>query len=187
MQFGNRPHTPIPPKQKSPATLSVGRHAFVNRAPSLTQKLGDVPLTNESDTQTLITLADGLEVEILGWRQRPSVRYNVRCVSTGTEGWVLANCLRASRDRPRETSPVSNVPRSYNADTKRLRVRSGAQVREAPVLAVRPGTSPTAVEPARDDVPRPCPVCGKEAHPYNLSRNTKGIVVGCYSCSGRRS
>ena len=98
MQCGNRPRVPSLGKPKSPTPLSVGRHAFVNRAPSLTQKLGDVSLTNESYTRTLRTLADGQEMEIPGWRQRPSVHYNVRCVSGGAEGWVVADCLRASRD-----------------------------------------------------------------------------------------
>ena len=187
MQFGNRPRAPILRKPKSPATLSVGRHAFVNRAPSLMQKLGDVSLTDESNTRTLRTLTDGQEVEILGWRQRPSVRYNVRCVSGGAEGWVVADCLRASRDPLPETSPVAGVPILRNAHMGERQVRSGAPARGAPASAVRPVRSPTAVEPARGDVPVPCPVCGKEAHPYNLSRNTKGLVVGCYFCSGRRS
>jgi hypothetical protein len=111
MQYGNRPRALIFRRPKSPAPLSVGRHAFVNRAPSLTQKLGDVSLTDESSTRTLRTLADGQEVEILGWRQRPSVHYNVRCLSGGAEGWVAADCLRASRDPLPETSPVASGSR----------------------------------------------------------------------------
>jgi len=187
MQFGKRSRAPVPPKPKSPATLSVGRHAFVNRAASLTQKLGDVPLTDESDTQTLGTMADGLEVEILGWRQRPSVRYNVRCVSSGTEGWVLANYLRASRDPLPENSPVADVPNGHNADTEERPVRPGGQARRTPLSVVPTGTSSTAAEPAQGNATVSCPVCGKETHPYNLSRNTKGTVMGCYFCSGRRS
>ena len=187
MQFGNRPRAPNLRKPKSPAPLSVGRHVFVNRAPSLTQKLGNVSLTDESNTRTLTTLADGQEVEILGWRQRPSVHYNVRCVSGGAEGWVVADCLRASRDPLPETSPVASVSRRLpSACMQERQVRSVAPARGAPASALRPVRSPAAVEPARDDVPLPCPVCGKEAHPYNLSRNTKGVVVGCYFCSGRR-
>ena len=186
MQFGNRPRALILRRPKSLAPLAVGRHAFVNRAPSLTQKLGDVSLTDENNTRTLRTLTDGQEVEILGWRQRPSVHYNVRCVNGGAEGWVVADCLRASRNPLPQTFPVAGVPRLHHADEER-KVRSGAPARGAPALAVRPVRLPTAVEPARDDLPVPCPVCGKEAHPYNLSRNTKGVVVGCYFCSGRRS
>ena len=186
MQTGNRPRALNLRKPKSPAPLSVGRHVFVNRAPNLRQKLGNVSLTNEGNTRTLSTLADGQEVEILGWRQRPSVHYNVRCVSGGAEGWVVADCLRASRDPLPETSPVADVPRLHNTYTAERQVRSGATARVAPASAVRPVRSTKAVEPARDEVPAPCPVCGKEAHPYNLSRDTKGVVVGCYFCSGRR-
>jgi hypothetical protein len=187
MQFGNRPRALNLRKPKSPAPLSVGRHAFVNRAPSLTQKLGNVFLTNESNTQTLSTLADGQEVEILGWRQRPSVHYNVRCLSGGAEGWVVADCLRASRDPLPETSPVADMPKLHTAYKDERQVRSGAPPRGAPAASgVRPVRSTKAAEPARDEVPAACPVCGKEAHPYNLSRDTKGVVVGCYFCSSRR-
>jgi hypothetical protein len=68
MQFGNSPRTPSLGKPKSLAPTPVGCHAFVNRAPSLMQKLRGVPLTDERDTRTLRALAEGQEVEILGWR-----------------------------------------------------------------------------------------------------------------------
>ena len=109
MQFGDRPRPPIVRKPKSPPPLSVGRHAFVNRITTGKQDPGDVHLTDEHDTQMLRELADGQEVEILGWRQRPRVRYHVRCVSGGTEGWVAAEWLRASRDPLPDTPPAGSV------------------------------------------------------------------------------
>jgi hypothetical protein len=186
MPFDRRPRAPALSKPKSPLPLSVGRHAFVNRAPSLTRTLGAVVLSDEKETRTLRTLADGQEVEILAWRQRPSVRYHVRCLSGDAEGWLAAECLRASRDPLPEAAAAASVPAAATASVEERRVRSGAPARRAPVSAVRPRTVPTTVEPARGEPPVRCPVCGSEVHPYNLSRNTKGAVVGCFLCHGKR-
>jgi hypothetical protein len=184
MQFGNRPRGPGRPNPKSPPPLSVGHRAFVNRVP--TQGLGAVPLTDERDRRTLRTLSDGQEVEILAWRQRPHVRYHVRCVSRGVEGWLDAECLRATRTPLPEAAPVGSVPRPRAANVGDRRMRSRAPASGAPLPVGQPRTPPTAVASARDAAPVPCPVCGEEVHPYNLWRNAKDVVVGCYLCRGRR-
>jgi len=186
MQFGNRPRAPIVGKPKRQAPLSVGCHAFVNRVPNLRQKVDAVPLTDQSYTRTLQTLADGQEVEILGWRQHPSVRYNVRCVSGGAEGWVAAESLRASRDPLPETSAEGSVPRPSAACVEGPRTRPGPRARSTHVAAVPARKTPTGGESARNNSPLPCPVCGALVHPYNLSRNVSGAIVGCLSCHGRR-
>ena len=133
MQFASRPRVPSLGKPKSPAPLPVGCHAFVKRAPSLMQKLGGVPLTEERDARTLRVLADGQEVEILGWRQRPSVCYNVRCVSGGAESWVGAECLRASRNplpdtSLREVSREGSMQMRRNGGCRQVSSANGARV-----------------------------------------------------------
>jgi hypothetical protein len=35
------------------------------------------------------------------------------------------------------------------------------------------------------DEPVDCPICGATVHPYNLSKDPEGQVVGCMNCSGR--
>ena len=71
--------------------------------------LDAVPLTDESGARTLADLVDGQEVEILAWRQRPHVHYQVRCVGSGSDGWVVAEFLRATRERLPETPAAGTV------------------------------------------------------------------------------
>ena len=134
MQFGSRPRVPSLGKPKRPAPLPVGGHAFVNRVPSLMQKLGGVPLTDERDARTLRVLADGQEVEVLGRRQRRHVRYLVRCVSGGAESWVGAECLRASAESApghtflREVSREGSMQMRRNGGCRQVSSANGARV-----------------------------------------------------------
>jgi hypothetical protein len=139
MHFGSRPRIPLARKAKGLMPLSVGRHAFVDRAPSVFRKRGAVILTDQSYTRTLQTLVDGEEVEILGWRQHPSVHYNVRCVGGGAEGWVAAECLRGSRNPVQDPVPGDGTEerQSPSGDGR----QGPAPVRDkrarAPIRAVR--------------------------------------------------
>jgi hypothetical protein len=63
------------------------------------QGLDTVALTDEGGETTLRTLADGLEVELLQWRvawwqESPRMRYHVRDLADGAEGWVWADFLK---------------------------------------------------------------------------------------------
>jgi hypothetical protein len=185
MKFDNRPTIPVLRKPVRLPPISVGRHVFVNGAPNPTERLDPVPLTDDADMRTLRTLTDGEEVEVLAWRQRQPVRYHVRCIADGAEGWVAAESLRASRTPVPEVTPENRasepaapaVPDTRAAPSRRKQ-RGGA----ATVAKI----SPPPVGTPQVDTPVACPVCGEEVHPYNLSRSTKGAVVGCFVCRGRK-
>ena len=166
-------------RSQGPAPLSVGHRAYVNRTPAYMPGLDAVSLTNKDDTAMLEALSDGQEVEILAWRQRPRVRYHVRCISDGATGWVWGEFLRPTREPLPEPAPEPG-PRA--ADRKPRWTALRLQAKRTPASAGPLSTPPEAAEPARDVRPVPCPICRKVVHPYNLSRNSKGVVVGCYVC-----
>jgi len=63
------------------------------------QGLDTVALTDQDGATTRCTLADGLRVELLAWRvawwqEAPRMRYHVRSLGDGAEGWVWADFLK---------------------------------------------------------------------------------------------
>lgn len=187
MQFGNRPPSPVPRKPKSRRLLCVGHRAYVNRVPSQQPEAERVPLINEAGMSTMGELVDGQEVEIVAWRQRPHVRYHVRCISSGAEGWMEAECLRATREVPLEASSTDPAPKTPAVRLEGPEVVSAAPARKTRASAARSKAAAAGVGARKGNATVACPVCGKGTHAYNLTRNTKGAVVGCYSCHVRRS
>lgn len=172
-------------RRTRPAPFSVGRHAVVYQEPARVQGLEAVLLTDEGGTKKLRALTDGQEVEMLAWRvawQRgPRTLYNVRCISDGAVGWVWAEFLRSSQE-PRSGPRFALQPGGRGAGTERRRDRS----RVAPEPSAKPKTELSTLKPSGNERPVPCPVCGGQVHPYNLWGNSKGKVVGCYLCHGKR-
>ncbi len=73
--------------------MAVGQRVFVNSGGN---HPGTVALADESGKiVSAVELADGVEVEVVGWRPRGAsdTRYRVR-TSQGTDGWLPAGNLR---------------------------------------------------------------------------------------------
>jgi hypothetical protein len=91
-----RPVAELPLKKQ--LLLPVGWHAFVNGPKELREAI----LTMHCDGVSVENnLADGEEVEILGWRPRTKdgIRYQIRRLSDGGEWWIAALFLRKTRVR----------------------------------------------------------------------------------------
>jgi hypothetical protein len=183
MRYGNAPGALGKPKRLPP--LSVGHRVFVNGVSA--EGPDTIPLTDEGSVTIPADLVDGQAVEVLAWRQRPHVRYHVRCLSDGVEGWLDARYLRATRAPLPTPSPEERRSIPQGAAPARARDRR-PPARGSRIPVDEPAAPPqAAVESATGDTTLArCSVCGKDVHPYNLSRNPKGVVVGCYFCGGRR-
>jgi hypothetical protein len=116
----------VPPRSATPSprsarnalpVLSVGRRVFVH---SRTESRR-VSLTDEAGNAASLSLADGVEVEIVAWRPRGSAgtRYRVVATANGAEGWVGADELR-----PTETA-VTPPPPSAVATAVDTKARFG--------------------------------------------------------------
>jgi hypothetical protein len=75
-----------------------------------------VPLNDEAGEHVLGSLADGEQVEILGWRPSGShgPRYQVRATNGGLQGWLGVLCLRDPRAATApdpQTTPVAVAER----------------------------------------------------------------------------
>jgi hypothetical protein len=53
-----------------------------------------------------------------------------------------------------------------------------------PVLPAGERETPAVEEPAVQEGPSRCPICGRVVHVYNLHYSTDGRVVGCFMCGG---
>lgn len=99
----------------------MGRQAFVS---SLERRSPGVAVLDASSTTVLGNLADGAEVEILGWVPKGlATRYHVRSVADGIDGWIGVSNLRATRKKPvpgaaatKVSPPVSIPPRMPHFD-----------------------------------------------------------------------
>jgi hypothetical protein len=178
-QFAKRSKDTRPPRGPS---FSVGRKAIVAHERARMLGVHAVVLTDESGTTTLQALADGQEVEMLAWRlawrQGPQMLYRVSCLGDGAVGWVRAELLRGSPEGSRSTGETPR--RSLAVDSGRTRARA-----PRPVADDRPMAEHTA-EPAKPERPVACAVCRREVHPYNLWTDSKGAIIGCYLCKGKK-
>jgi hypothetical protein len=178
-QFAKRSKDHRPPRGP---TFSVGRRAIVAHERARLLGVHAVVLTDESGTTTLQALADGQEVEMLawrlGWQQGPQMLYRVSCLGDGAVGWVRAELLRGSPEQSRSGGEAAR--RSLAMDSGRTRARAAR-----PVADDRPMAEQTA-EPAKPERPVACAVCRREVHPYNLWTDSKGAIIGCYLCKGKK-
>ena len=86
------------PPLKNQLILAVGWRAFVNAPASLRERIITMGADGDAAANTL---ADGDEVEILGWRPRMTdgTRYQIRRLSDGREWWIGVSFLRKARVR----------------------------------------------------------------------------------------
>lgn len=72
-----------------------------------------VPLNDEAGARVLGSLANGEQVEIVGWRPSGShgARYQVRATEGGLQGWLAVICLRdpAAAVQPDPATPPERV------------------------------------------------------------------------------
>ena len=94
MAFISSRSRPVPrPASRSTPVMAVGQHVFVNSAGN---RSGSVALADVSGkVLSAVHLADGIEVEVVAWRQRGAsdTRYRVRAPH-GADGWLPAENLR---------------------------------------------------------------------------------------------
>jgi hypothetical protein len=163
--------------------FTAGNHAVVHLETARLQGLDTVALTDQSGRKTLRVLADGLEVEMLAWRvvwwqEGPRMRYRVRSIGDGTEGWVWADFLK----------PLPGSPAPL--DRGRASQRRGAGARSAPVLPSDTPTGPIVASPdskaGGGDKTISCGVCGTAVNTYNAWRDSGGKLIGCDFCQGRK-
>jgi len=83
---------PIPARDRG-VVWAVGRRVSVTSAEGFPARVG---LLTEDGNPSRASLANGAEVEVVGWRPSGSrgVRYQVRATHDGLEGWVAAGSLR---------------------------------------------------------------------------------------------
>jgi len=74
-----------------------------------------------------------------------------------------------------EPGPSSDTTKNATSKKKRK-----------PAKPRKPTKSQDAGSLKSDEGPVKCPVCGKEVHPYNLTRNPQGKVLGCMYCKQTR-
>ena len=86
-------HVQPPRARHTGPVLGVGRRVFVSGPGTR-----PVMLTDEKGTVSLASLGDGAEVEIQAWQPRGAggIRYRVRSMNDGVEGWLGAASLRPS-------------------------------------------------------------------------------------------
>jgi hypothetical protein len=114
--------------------FAVGRRVFVESPGGLTAALTS---TDDGAGDTLISLVDGAEVEILAWRPRPSgTVYRVRSARAGIEGWLAAGSVRCANtviapSDPPPIRPDGARPRARPAgpSAPRLQKRSAVSAR----------------------------------------------------------
>jgi len=97
MSFERSSHARPPiQKKKTQPVFCVGWRAFVHWPPAPVGKAGPVPLLNAEGRQLANDLADGQEVEILGWRprSREGTSYHIRRLLDRSEWWVEVSFLR---------------------------------------------------------------------------------------------
>lgn len=177
---------PAPQRPKRPPPLAVGSHAFVSGVHLPGQRPGEVLLTDESGTPTRGMLPDGEEVEILAWSTKRSVRYQVHCLGSGAQGWLIAQFLRKTREPLPEASAPALPPAPRDTGAETGRPWSGAPPSNEHAAAER--ATPPLGDTARtlDNALVHCPVCHRRHHPHNLLRSVTGTVLGCLVCQGRR-
>jgi hypothetical protein len=147
--------------------------------------LNTVSLTNEGESPTSQALADGLEVELLAWRvvwwhQGPRMRYRVRTLDDGSEGWVWADFLKALPGL-QAAAVREPVPRRRSSEAA---AASPPTHTLAGALASPAGLS--TVSPAKDDTTTICSVCRSKVNSRNVWRESNGTIIGCDICRGRR-
>jgi len=83
---------PIPARDRG-VVWAVGRRVSVTSTEGFQARVG---LMTEDGNPSRASLANGAEVEVVGWRPSGSrgVRYQVRATTGGLEGWVAAGSLR---------------------------------------------------------------------------------------------
>ncbi len=84
------------PRAKNAPVFCAGWRVFVHWPPREGGALTPVPLTDTNGRPLTKDLADGQQVEILGWRprSREGLLYQVRRLSDGGEWWICAQYLR---------------------------------------------------------------------------------------------
>ena len=82
-----------------------------------------VPLNDEAGARVLGSLANGEQVEIVGWRPsgQHGARYQVRATDGGLQGWLAVMCLRdpAAAIQPGPVPPPERVHADALPDTAR--------------------------------------------------------------------
>jgi hypothetical protein len=70
-----------------------------------------VVLTDEWNQVAGASLDDGVEVEVRAWLPRGTAgaRYHVRALAGGSEGWLGAERLRATREVPKAPPPTATT------------------------------------------------------------------------------
>ena len=114
---------PMPARDRA-VVWAVGRRVSVTSTEGFPARVG---LMTEDGNASRVSLANGAEVEVVGWRPSGSrgVRYQVRATDGGLEGWVAAGSLR---DPAAAASPAVVATEQPAASMHR---RSGAAVRPA--------------------------------------------------------
>jgi len=94
MRSSQGPFRGSPPRVRG-AVFAVGRRVYVTAS---RDSPAQVTSTGDIQASALANLADGTEVEILGWRPHGSggTRYRIRAMPDGVEGWVAVTNLRGT-------------------------------------------------------------------------------------------
>jgi hypothetical protein len=95
---------------KPSLVLGIGSRARVRSGSANSRR---VTLTDDAGTESVATLPDGVEVEILAWRPRGGeTRYRVASSNGGIEGWLGVGSLERAEPRPapRPAAVTSNAP-----------------------------------------------------------------------------
>ena len=139
--FPYRRSVPRSPSRSTPV-IAVGQRVFVDSAGN---RSGSVVLADENGkVLSAVSLADGVEVEVVAWRPRGAsdTRYRVRTSSGGADGWVPADNLRralVSVPAPEPTTP-GQATAVTDADGRRFGQRSHTQ-------RLPPSGSPAPAQP----------------------------------------
>lgn len=96
------PSKPAVRRSKNAPVFCVGRYAFVHWPQPAGAEPTPVPMIDGSGKAIANDLADGDEVEIIGWRPgaREGVTYQIRRRNDGTEWWIAVEFLRREREVP---------------------------------------------------------------------------------------
>ncbi len=84
--------------------IAIGHRAVVTTRNSGADR---VTVTDEDGVDTVTTVADGLEVEVLAWRPRRGGGTRYRILAKDVEGWIGAASLEAVKRAP--APPVAKV------------------------------------------------------------------------------